>query len=152
MRSHAGQDERAAGFTLIEMLIVLAILAVLVAVFAPALSGSRAKTRLAASAQELAIALRATRDAALAESRPETFTLDASSRVYRAGGGAVHGLAPEVDARLVAADANAAGGAIRFFADGGSSGGTVRLSLGKRRLDVSVDWLTGRVSIAGPGG
>jgi general secretion pathway protein H len=140
------------GFTLVEMLVCISILAFLAAVFVPALSGSRAATRLAASAHELALALRATRDLALVESRPETFALDATKRVYRRGGAAPHGLDRGLDVQLVAADADAQGGAIRFYADGGSTGGVLRLTLEKRRLDVVVDWLTGRVSVGEPGG
>jgi hypothetical protein len=39
-------------------------------------------------------------------------------------------------------------GIIRFFADGSSTGGVVRLVRGERRADVAIDWLTGRVAIA----
>jgi general secretion pathway protein H len=38
-------------------------------------------------------------------------------------------------------------GAIRFYPDGGSTGGRVTLSAGERKFDVDVDWLTGRVAI-----
>jgi general secretion pathway protein H len=38
-------------------------------------------------------------------------------------------------------------GAIRFFADGGSTGGRVTLSAGERAYVVDVSWLTGRVTV-----
>jgi general secretion pathway protein H len=38
-------------------------------------------------------------------------------------------------------------GAIRFFPDGGSTGGRITLAAGERKYDVDVDWLTGRVTI-----
>mgnify|MGYP003296267829 CR=1 FL=1 len=39
-------------------------------------------------------------------------------------------------------------GAVRFFPDGGSTGGRVTLAAGERKFDVDIDWLTGRVAIA----
>ena len=39
-------------------------------------------------------------------------------------------------------------GSIRFFGDGSSTGGSVTILQGERRSDVTVDWLTGRVSLA----
>ena len=140
----------AAGFTLVELLICIGILALLAALLAPALSGSRAKVRLTSSAHELALALRATRDLALVRSQPETFALDASKHLYRSGDAAPRKLDQNVSVQLVAADATPRGGAIQFFADGGSTGGVLRLSLEKRQIDVVVDWLTGRVSLAQP--
>ena len=37
---------------------------------------------------------------------------------------------------------------IRFAPDGSSSGGRIVLADGKRRTQIGVDWLTGRVSVA----
>ena len=34
---------------------------------------------------------------------------------------------------------------IRFFPDGSSTGGRVRLEAGDERYDIDIDWLTGRV-------
>ena len=39
-------------------------------------------------------------------------------------------------------------GAIRFDPDGSSSGGRIELTEGKRRMQIGIDWLTGRVSVA----
>jgi general secretion pathway protein H len=144
-------NARAAGFTLVEMLVCIAILVLLMAAFAPAFSGSRAKTRLATAAHALALSLRATRELALADGRPKSFALDLDRRTYRGGGGA-QPLDPAVSVVIAAAGADARGGAILFFADGGSSGGVVHLSLEQKRLDVVVDWLTGRVSVTEPDG
>ena len=140
-----------AGFTLVELLICLALFALLLGVFAPAISESRAKARLAASAREMALALRTTRDRALIRGDRETFAFDALGCTYRTGDTAAHEIARDVDVQLVAPNADARGGVILFYADGGSTGGRLRLTIEKRRLDVDVDWLTGRVSVAGPG-
>ena len=36
---------------------------------------------------------------------------------------------------------------IRFFADGSSTGGRLRLDSGTRHSGITVDWLTGRVTV-----
>jgi general secretion pathway protein H len=38
-------------------------------------------------------------------------------------------------------------GRIRFFPDGGATGGAIDLALGEQHSRVSVDWLTGQVEI-----
>jgi general secretion pathway protein H len=38
-------------------------------------------------------------------------------------------------------------GSVRFFPDGGSTGGRVTIAAGERKFDVDIDWLTGRVAI-----
>ena len=39
-------------------------------------------------------------------------------------------------------------GAIRFDPDGSSTGGRIELGLGPKRIQIGVDWLSGRVSVA----
>ncbi len=137
-----------AGFTLVEMLVVLAILALVMAVMPPLLAGSQGRAELDAAARELAAALRETRSLAIRDGRSASFTLDAAHR-FRAGGGQARSLPPSLGLALAAGDeAHAApSGAIRFFADGSSTGGRLTLLSGERRTDVTVDWLTGRVAL-----
>jgi general secretion pathway protein H len=144
------QEKRCGGFTLVEMLVCIAIVALLATALVPAISESSARSRLSNAADRVALALRTTRDLALGEARPEIFAFDREKHVVQSGDGRVQSLASDFDVRLVARGADARGGTIRFFADGGSTGGVLRLSLQKRQLDVAVDWLTGRVSIAKP--
>jgi len=140
------------GFTLVELLVCLALLTLIVAAMVPAVSGARSKSRLETSAHELALALRSTRDRAVAEHRRTRFEFDDAQHAYRAGDREPHSIDRDVDLLLAAAGSGELARSIDFFADGGSSGGVLRLRLEKRRLDVVVDWLTGRVSIEPPGG
>jgi general secretion pathway protein H len=62
----------------------------------------------------------------------------------------VHKLAQRLDLKLFTAQSDLVSenvGAIHFFADGGSNGGRITLASGERKLNVDVDWLTGRVAI-----
>ena len=136
-----------AGFTLIEMLVVLAILALVMAVIPPLLAGGQARAELDTAGHELAAALRETRSLAIREGRRESFVIDAAGR-FRAGDGPMRPLAPGLGLALATADGGARpSGAIGFFADGSSTGGKLVLLRGERRSYVTVDWLTGRVAL-----
>jgi general secretion pathway protein H len=138
------------GFTLIELLVVLGILALVLAAALPLLPGAADRTALRTAAGEIAAGLRETRSLALVSGRSAAFTLDTARRVYRIGDGAGwRALPANVATELFTAaqeqldDVTAD---IRFFPDGSSTGGGVRLAQGKTGDEIRVDWLTGRVS------
>jgi general secretion pathway protein H len=143
-----------AGFTLIELLVVLGILALVVAAALPMLPGAANRAALRAATDEIAAGLRETRSLALVRGRSAALTLDTARRVYRIGGETMwHALPASVAAELFTAtreQLTAVAGDIRFFSDGGSTGGGIRLAQGNAASEVRVDWLTGRVSLVSP--
>ncbi len=124
------------------------LLALLSAGIAGALGLGRRGADPAAAAEDLARALRAARAAALAGNRDAAVTLDGTARRYRADGGG----ATTLPAGLTVTVDGAAGGAIRFHADGSSAGGSVLLSDGRNAVRVRTLWPTGlvRVEAGGP--
>jgi general secretion pathway protein H len=138
------------GFTLIEMLVVIAIIALIGAFVLPQFSGAQAKADMSSAARRLAAGLRSTRSLAMAHGRSEAFTVDVAHGLYRAGTGAAQAIDKHVGVTLITASQekiDAAAGNIRFYADGSSTGGGIGLRAGTRSALVLVDWLTGRVSI-----
>ena len=139
------------GFTLIEVLVVLGVLALLASLIAPMMSGAQGKADTYAAARDVAAALRTTRNLAMMRGHAETFVIDTGGGAFRAGSNApVRRLPNGVQLVLVTATSEQVSetvGGIRFFADGSSTGGGVRLSKGTSRGEVLVDWLTGHVSI-----
>jgi general secretion pathway protein H len=138
------------GFTLIEMLVVIAIVALIAALALPQFSGAQTKAAMTSTTHRLAAGLRSTRSLAMAQGRSEAFSLDLAHGLYRAGAGAVQPVDAHIGLTLVTASQeriDAAAGDIRFFADGSSTGGGIGLRAGTRRALILVDWLTGRVSI-----
>jgi general secretion pathway protein H len=143
--------ERCAGFTLIEVIVTLAILGlalVLVAGYKPPWSSGLG---LRGVASELASGLRLARSEAIASNRQVRFDLDVTGHVYRVGAGAERRLPANLSIELltiIGENRGAKVGDIRFNPDGSSTGGRIALADGKRSVAVGVDWLTGRVSLA----
>ncbi len=141
------------GFTLLEILVVLAIAGLITALALPVMSGSQAKADTRAAAREIAAGLRLTRELAMTGGATEAFRIDTAQGIYRAGSAKPSRRVPKgVQLLLVTTVGdriNETEGGIRFFSDGTSSGGGVELAKGGAAETVRVDWLTGRVSIDG---
>lgn len=139
------------GFTLIEMLAVIALIAIATTIAAVSLHG-RSRGELNAAAQQVAAGLRDTRTRAMATGKPQWFTLDLRAHAFAAPGRDPRTLpaAAKVDVTS-AADADARPGTARigYFPDGSSSGGNITLAENHRSARVDVDWLTGAVTVNG---
>jgi general secretion pathway protein H len=139
------------GFTLIEVVVVLGVIALITAMAMPMLTGAQARTDLQATARTIAAALRSTRNLAMTDGHVEIFVVDTAHNLFRPAESRVPRRIPnDVQMLLVTTtddSVDATTGSIRFFADGSATGGAVRLSNGKASLDVLVDWLTGYITI-----
>ena len=143
-------DAGTQGFTLLELLIALAIAALLFVFVVPAGSRQRDHGELANAARAMAAGLRLTRLEAVNAGRSAVFTIDVDHALYQPAGAARAALPRGVQLALVTQRREARGAAlgdIRFFPDGSSSGGAVTLSRGSDRFEVQVNWLTGGVSV-----
>jgi general secretion pathway protein H len=140
-----------AGFALIEILCVLAIIGMLAAIILPSIPRTTTRARLESYAVQTAALLKADRNAALRRHIQVATQVDAASRSIRSGvTGRVVRLPDDVsvDAILASrcADRNA-GRSIDFFPSGMSCGGTIALVRPGMGFEVRVNWLTGGVEI-----
>jgi general secretion pathway protein H len=147
-----GRGQALAGFSLVEVLVALTILALVAAAASTALSAAVERERFRGAAREIAAALRSARHSALAKQTEATFTLDVEDKAYNVNAAADRKLGTPRDAVLTLITASAerraeTKGTIRFFADGSSTGGSVTIALRDRSERVAVDWLTGRVQL-----
>jgi general secretion pathway protein H len=138
--------------SLIEILVVLAIMAIGAALVVPMVSGPGASTSdLRSAARQIAAGLRHARSEAIAQRHETLVTLDLEKRSFRVAKEAREIALPEkIELKLFTAQSdlvNERQGSIRFFPDGGSNGGRVTVASGERKYEVDVDWLTGRVAI-----
>lgn len=140
-----------AGFTLLEVIVVLVVLSLGLALLAMRGPPRSARLEIRAAAAEMAQALRLARGRAIAGNAPVGLTLDLARHSWRLDGAAERVLPPGYAIAIRAAATETAGNrlaAIRFAPDGSSTGGWIDLSDGHRRMQIGVDWLSGRVTIA----
>jgi general secretion pathway protein H len=149
--SRAGSADGTDGFTLLEVVCVLAIVTLLAAIVVPALPRGTSRSRLESYAIETAAMLKADRDAAIRNRTQIATQIDALSRVVRSGAtGRVIRLPQDVkfDALLAArCNQRPAGPTIRFFASGMSCGGAIALTRLGVGYQIRVNWLTGGVEV-----
>lgn len=146
---------RTSGFTLIEVMLVLVIIAIaytlLPRMVFSGVSGAELKTNVRA----VATGLRMTRDKAIHSKKEAVLTLDLENRAFTVPTDPVsetrqHKLNEQLDVKLFTAQADLISekvGSIRFYPDGSSNGGRVSIGTGGRVFEIDVDWLTGHVTI-----
>jgi general secretion pathway protein H len=139
------------GFTLLEMVCVLALIAMMAAVLLPLIPRHTSRARLQAYALQAAAVLKEDRNAAIRRGTGVATLVDAGSRLIRSGATADVIRIPE-DVRFEAllprtCDRREALSTISFFASGMSCGGTIALTRLDVGYEVRVNWLTGRVEI-----
>lgn len=145
-----GEGVGTRGFTLFELLIVLAILGIVVALAVPSMHHVLPGLELKSSAQTVAAALREARGLAIGSNAEVTFVVDLDDRALRVGDEPPVRLASGMGISLLTATReiiDAGRGQIRFYPDGTSTGGRLTLTQDNRRYHVVVDWLTGRVAL-----
>jgi general secretion pathway protein H len=152
MTSPTDPDGSAAGFTLIELAVVLAIAGLMVGLVLThgPMRSRTVETR--AAAEQVVQGLRFARARAIELNRPVVFSLDVEGHDFRVDGAAPQPLPEALRLAMLGIAGGARGrqdvGSISFAPDGSSSGGRIEMDGNGQRLLVGVDWLTGRVSIA----
>ena len=153
-RVNNGRRERRrgeAGFALIEIVCVLAIIGLLAAIILPAIPRATTRAKLESYAVQTAALLKADRNAALRGQIQVATQVDADSRSIRSGvTGRVLRLPGDVAVQAILASRCAdrlAGHSIDFFPSGMSCGGTIALARPGMGYEVRVNWLTGGIEI-----
>ena len=137
------------------MIVVLAVLGMVGGLVLTRGPPRIAALEMRAAANTVAQSLRVARTRAIMSNQRVMVALDPRARTLRIGVGAPRGLPADIamavitTADLASAQPGAGGpAAIAFLPDGSSSGGRVELQAGTQHMQVGVDWLTGRVSVA----
>lgn len=141
MTSAADRD-RDGGFTLIEMIVVLAILAIAIGLVVPLFGQRGSGAQLTAAAARVRAIMAEARATAIAENREIVFHGDRSGGYWLDGR---HRGLDAGDLRILTSGQ----ALIAFFPSGGSSGGRVIVQGPYSRREIAVDAVTGR-AVASP--
>ena len=140
-----GGERATAGYTLLELLVALAIMSLIAVVAIPAVAGSLERMTLSSDARALTTQLRRLREDALDRQIDITVAPSgAAENVLDVSGGDPIALASGTHAEIVTAN-----GAPPRFAIGwdGTMTGAIRLSRGNAVARIVADRLTGRLSV-----
>lgn len=147
-RADPGRED---GFTLIEIVCVIALIAILAAIVMPSIPRGTSRARLESFAIDAAALLKADRNAAVRRRTPVTTEVNAMLRSLRSGAtGRVVRVPDDVtfDAALATrCNQRPAGPTIRFFASGMSCGGVIALTRLGVGYEIRVNWLTGGIEV-----
>jgi len=141
---------RVRGFTLIELMAVIILLAIALTAVTFSFSKSLKSARITAASRDLVAALRYTRGQAIVKGQQEVLTLNLDDNTYTAPGKNAHKLPDDMHMQLTTAEQEVTGGnagGIRFFADGSSTGGHISVLQDRREWRINVAWLTGDISL-----
>lgn len=145
----------AQGFTLIELVVVLVISLLGFAMFSANFSSANPSLKIQAAAQDIASALRYAQGESLLTRIPVAVVVNLDNNSYRIDNHPkIYTMPQQLDISVVVAKEEFADGeaAIRYFADGSSTGGKITLEWGDQLRRIDVNWITGEVSISDQAG
>ena len=143
-------DSRLGGFTLIELMAVILLLAIAMTAVTFSFSKSLHTAKIQAASRDLVAALRYTRGQAIVKGQQQVLVLNLDDNSYTAPGKSAVKLPKDMTLRLTTAEQEVVGnnaGGIRFFADGSSTGGHISVLMDRREWRINVAWLTGDISL-----
>ncbi len=141
---------RTSGFTLVELMFVMVIIALVMGLVATSMSSSISSAEARAASRKLVASLRYTRTQAILDKSEKVLLVDIENRSYQAPGRKLVKLPEGVELTITTARSELTSEAvagIRFFPDGGSTGGHIELLINGREYRINVAWLTGETRL-----
>ena len=150
-----------AGFTLLELLVVLAIAGLLLTLVPPAVSAVVPGVKLKVAARELAVTFRDARSQAIHRNTTVNMTFELEPARYEIANGTPHHFPDGIQIAFLDTNATMSTRSsssldirpakkyrLRFYPDGSSSGAAIRLANRDTYYIVDVSWLMGRVTVS----
>lgn len=133
------------GFTLLELLVVMAVIGIVLSVLPVLLTGRFDEDNIASVADQLMADLRLARSEAVTSNQPAALVIHNTRDGYvLLPSGQRRDLPGGVRLALTSMSGRD-GESVRFFPDGTSTGGRLHVELGSDRYPIDVSWPTGRI-------
>ena len=131
-------------------MVVMVIIALIMGLVATSLSSSISGAQARAATRKVVASLRYTRAKAIIDKKEKVFLVNTETRSYTAPGRKPVDLPEGVDVTITTARSELTSeevAGIRFFPDGGSTGGHIELTVNEREYRINVAWLSGEASL-----
>jgi len=131
-------------------MVVMVIIALIMGLVGTSMSSSISAAQSRAATRKVVASLRYTRARAIIEKKEKVFLVNTETRSYMAPGRKQVNLPEGVDVTITTARSELTSeevAGIRFFPDGGSTGGHIELTVNEREYRINVAWLTGEASL-----
>jgi len=141
---------RHSGFSLLELLAVIVLLAIALTAVSLSVSKSISSAKIRAVSRDLVAALRYTRGQAIVKGEQKTLDVDLEAMSYTPTGKTAQKFPEGIKVHILTAAQEQTSErkfGIRFFPDGSSTGGNIGIISGEREWRVNVGWLTGEVAM-----
>jgi len=132
------------------VMVVMVIIALIMALVGTSMARSVSSAEARASTRKMVASLRYTRARAIIDKKEQVFQVDIDNRSYQAPGRKQVNLPEGVDVTITTARSEVTSesvAGIRFFPDGGSTGGHIELTVNEREYRINVAWLTGETKL-----
>ena len=134
------------GFSLLELLMVIILIALMMALVGTSISRSISNAELRSASRGLLAALRYTQTHAIVSHQEQVLTIDMENLSYQPPDRKAVKFPEGIEVSMVTAESELLSdqvGGIRFFPDGGSTGGQVTVHVKDRQYEINIAWLTG---------
>ena len=142
---------RNTGFTLLELLIVLALMTIITSIVVPQFSRSMTGLQLQKTTREIAAVLNEARNTAITESREVAFKFDAANKSYASTAtNLTYAWPGHIEVTFESAQSGFFADSINevvFRPDGSATGARLVLSTAGKSYFILIDWITGQVHV-----
>jgi general secretion pathway protein H len=139
------------GFTLLELMLVLFVVIMGFAAIGLNISSGNDATKLQSAARDMVSALRFAKGEALISRKETTVDIDLNENTYTVSDrDKVFTIPDTIALTVVTAQDELTGkglASIRFFPDGSSSGGRIKLERNSAIWQIDINWLTGQIEL-----
>ena len=130
---------------------VIVLIALMMALVGTSISRSVSNAELRSASRGLLAALRYTQTHAIVTHQEQILTIDMENLSYQAPDRKAISFPEGIEVSMVTAESELLSdqvGGIRFFPDGGSTGGQVTVHVDNRQYEINIAWLTGEARMS----